>query len=445
MAAKKGLTFTFVCLLLLNLLVGCQALPLVGKTLPVNATQPVGVSASTELASTPSPQALATSTSPAVSPLSITLRLWLPPQWDPASGTTVGDLLDARLRAFEAQNPDVHLEVRLKALEGTGGLLEALANANAAAPLALPDLVALPRSLLESAALKSLVYPFDGLTAVMETGGWYEYASQLAHLQDSIYGLPFAGDALLLAYRPSVMETPPRDWESALSLGSALIFPAADPQALFTLLQYQAAGGAIQDDQGRPYLDEAILAQVLTFYQQASQAGAAPFWLTQLETDEQAWQAFGSEQAPMTTAWSSLFFSTDHALSFEADFAPLLTTDGEPYTLGDGWVWALASPDPERRALAAQLAEFLVNEQFLAAWTSVAGYLPPRAEALAGWGEASQRPVVDSVSLSAHLLPSADVLSSLGPVLKEAVAEVLKQQSDPQSAAQAAAELVNQP
>jgi multiple sugar transport system substrate-binding protein len=445
MAAKQGLLSIFACLLLLVLLVGCQALPLGGGTLSPNATQPVDASPSNDLIPTPSPLALTTLTSSASSPGPVTLRLWLPPQWNPASDTAVGDLLDARLTAFEAQNPGVHVEVRVKALEGPGGLLDSLANANVAAPLALPDLVALPRPLLESAALKNLIYPFDGLTTVMEASDWYEYAHQLARLQESTFGLPFAGDAMLLAYRSSTLETLPQDWESALSLGSALIFPAADPQALYTLLQYQAAGGAIQDDQGRPYLDEAILAQVLTFYQQASQAGVAPFWLTQLETDEQAWQAFGSEQAPMTAVWSATFLGGEQALPFEVDFAPLLTPDGEPYTLGGGWVWALASPDAERRALAAQLAEFLVEEHFLAAWTSVAGYLPPRADALAGWGETAQRPVVDGISLSTHLLPPADVLSSLGPVLEEAVAQVLKQQSDPLSAAQSAANLVNQP
>ena len=61
-------------------------------------------------------------------------------------------LLKARLDQFASENPDVRLEVRAKALEGAGGLLDSLVAANVAAPLALPDLVLLPRPVLESAA-----------------------------------------------------------------------------------------------------------------------------------------------------------------------------------------------------------------------------------------------------------------------------------------------------
>jgi ABC-type glycerol-3-phosphate transport system substrate-binding protein len=375
----------------------------------------------------------------------VTLRLWLPPEFDPDAGTPSGDLLSARLEAFTTENPDVHIEVRIKALEGTGGLLESLAAANAAAPLALPDLVALPRPLLDSAALKGLLHPYDGLTTVMEKDTWYDYARQLAYLQESIFGLPFAGDALLMPYRPDVIDLPPRDWESALSLGQALAFSALDPQALFTLQQYQTAGGVIMDAQGRPYLDEAILTEVLEFYAQGSQSGLMPLWVTQLETDDQVWQAFAEGQSPLAILWAAHYFSEASNLPFEADFTPLLTADGQVSTLAAGWVWALASPDPSRQALAAQLAEYLVEPEFLAAWDYAAGYLPPSTDALAGWGDETQRSLIGRISLTAGLIPSEDLLSSLGPALQEAALLVLKQQASPQTAAEIAVEKVNQP
>ena len=46
------------------------------------------------------------------------------------------------------------VEVRLKEAAGTGGLLKSLSAASAAAPLAMPAVVALSRPDLEAAALK---------------------------------------------------------------------------------------------------------------------------------------------------------------------------------------------------------------------------------------------------------------------------------------------------
>ena len=86
----------------------------------------------------------------------------------------------------------------------------------------------------------------------MEDESWFEYARQMAHVQSSTYGIPFAGDAMLLAYHPSSVQTPPADLETSLTLGEVLLFPATDPQALFTLGTYLADGGSVQDAQGRP-------------------------------------------------------------------------------------------------------------------------------------------------------------------------------------------------
>jgi ABC-type glycerol-3-phosphate transport system substrate-binding protein len=102
-------------------------------------------------------------------------------------------------------------------------------------------------------------------------------------------------------------------------------------------------------------------------------------------------------------------------------------------------VWALVSPTPEHQELSVELAEFLTRSDFLAEWTSVTGYLPPRPSALANWEPIPLRTLVNQISLSAQLIPSSDVLTSLGPPLEEATVQVLKLQIDPRAAAEEAA------
>jgi multiple sugar transport system substrate-binding protein len=374
-----------------------------------------------------------------------TVRIWLPPEFDPDGNNPASNLLKARLEEFASENPGIRVEVRIKTLEGAGGLLESLVAANVTAPLALPDLVLLPRSLLESATLKGLLSPYDGLTNIMEDRSWFEYARQLAHVQSSTYGIPFAGDALALAYHPSVVETPPSDLETSLTLGKVLLYPATDQQALFTLSMYMAETGSLQDAQGRPWLDVATLTKILDFDQRASMAGVTPYWLTQYSNDSQVWEAFLDNPYPLVITWTSAYLSHKRAAPTDLAIAPVPTLDGVPFTLANGWSWALTSQDPAHRALAIKLAEYLVDSVFLAEWSSAAGYLPPRADALQSWQDAELRQVIEQISSSAWLMPSVDMLSSVGPAMERAVVDVLKAQSDPQTAAQAVVGQINQP
>ena len=118
--------------------------------------------------------------------------------------------------------------------------------------------------------------------------------------------------------------------------------------------------------------------------------------------------------------------------------APLPTTGGNTISLATGWSWALAGQDPEHRALSVRLAEYLVEKEFLGAWTHAAGYLPPREDALKNWGSADQRQIIERISSYARLMPPTDIISSIGPALEQAVVDVLKGQNDPENAAQTA-------
>ncbi len=390
----------------------------------------------------PTKAVLETPAQTATPPGPVTLRIWVPPQFDPAQQTLAGELMRNRIAEFSSRRPNVRVEVRVKAVDGPGGLLDSLTAASAAAPLALPDLIALPRPLQETAALKGLLHPYDNLTTALDDPDWFEFARQLALLQSSTFGLPFAGDALIVAYHPAVIETPPASWPQALNLTNPMAFSAADPQALFTLGLYQSAGGAVRDDQGRPFLETNPLTAVLTFFQEAEKRGLMPVWLTQVQNDDQVWEAFQDGRADMAVTWTSRFLEEPPA---DSAMTPIPTVEGKPYTLATGWVWALASPQPERQEISVQLAEFLIETDFLAGWSQAAGYLPPRPSALSGWSDTALQSLLNQIALSAQLYPSADVLTSLGPPLGDATVQVLKQQTDPLTAAQAAVESLKTP
>lgn len=421
---------TFLLLGLLFLTAGCTALPAPAIT-PTPGITPTATTV----------QPVATSALP-TPPGPITLRIWLPPQFDPEADTPAGKILQARLDEFNDRRPETHIEVRVKALDGPGGLLDTLTTASAAAPLALPDLIALPRSALETAALKGLVHPYLDLSDVIDGPDWYEYARQLARVEESIFGLPFAGDALVLVYRPGQVDTPPAQLNAVLQSKGPLIFPGADPLAFFTLALYQANEGDIRDDQGRPVLEAGILEQVLEFFHIGSDTELTPFWLTQYETDEQSWETFQEMEAPMVITWMSRFLN-----QMDTAIAPaeLPTLGGNEYTLADGWVWALASTDPEHQKLSTELAEFLSESEFSARWASEAGYLPVRSGALDQWKDAPLQLLARKIAQSARLYPSGDLLASLAPALEKATVSVLKKQTDAKSAAQEASQSLESP
>lgn len=383
-----------------------------------------------------------TTTAPPALAGPVILRLWLPPRFNPADNTKSGVLLQSRLDAFSAQHANVRVEVRVKTVDGPGGLLDSLTTASAAAPGALPDLVALDRSMLETAALKGLLHPYDGMTSAIDNPDWFDYARQLAHVQNSTFGLPFAGDALVMVYHPASLHTPPPDWAAALKIGGPLAFPAADPQALVTLAFYQSLGGAVRDDQGRPTINSDSLTGVFNFYREAEQAGLMPYWLTQLAGDDQVWEAFSANHTLMAATWASRYLSSTIT---NTAVAPLPTQNKTPFTLATGWVWALASPQPERQALGVQLAEFLTEGGFLAEWTQAAGYLPTRPSALNAISNATLQAMLKEIVTSAVLHPSADVLNSLGPAIEQASVQVLKKQIDPIGATQLAVKNLSGP
>lgn len=371
-----------------------------------------------------------------------TLTIWLPPQFDPQSGTSGGKLLKNQLDEFIKRRPNVEIIVRIKAQEGPGGLLEILSATNTAAPLALPDLVALSRPQLEYAAKKGLLHAFDGLSRSMEDTDWYENARQLASVQNSFYGLPFSMDVLLMVYRSSEFDIPIQDNNSLLEKYLLLAIPAADPQALYPLALYLSAGGEIIDSQGKPILDAQVLGDVLDFLYRGRRNGVFPYWLSQYQSFQQSWQIYTEGQADQAIIWAS-----DYLSNTETDTIPITMPvfDATPFTLSNGWLWAITSPESEKLNLTTELAEFLLDPNFIAIWCFETGYTPPRPSSLAEWKDPTLRMTLDLVARSATILPSNDILTVISPALSQATVKVIKDQADPRLTALEAVNSIMKP
>jgi multiple sugar transport system substrate-binding protein len=416
-------------------LTACSTLPISSRISSVSPTISVSIDK-------PMLTAIVDATpTPTQEPVPLVFTLWIPPQFDPRGESLAARLLMKRMDDFVAENPDVEIKVRIKALSGPASLIESLVATNAAAPPALPSLVLLPQTDLEVAVSKQLVFPLDQqLASTIDNPDWFSYARQLALIQGSTFGLPFAGDALILVYRSGQVASPSEGWQSVLRQGKVVSLPFADPQALVTLTLYRSLGGLITDEQGALMLQPEVLAQVFKFFADGNTQGIFPTWLIQNQTDAQAWQVYNDEVAQWLVTWSSRYLAEKPK---GASAVPIPSLGTQPVSLCTGWLWALSDPIPERRGLAVKLAEYLVESQFMAEWSMAAGYLPTRPSALAAWQNQQLRSTFSQVVAIAQPKPANDQISILGPVLSDAALQVLKRQTGSGQAAQAAAERLN--
>lgn len=379
---------------------------------------------------TPIAAAIETETSATATPAGPqTLTIWVPPQFDPQSGSEAGTILQKRLRAFSVDNPGVEVVVRVKALTGQSSLLNSLTAASEAVESSeIPSLVALPRADMETAALKGLIFPLDELSSTIDETDWYDYSKNLALIQGSTFGIPFAGNAVVLVYRPSKIGAAPQGWNDILSRGQPLALPAADPNSLVTFTLYQSAGGTILNSQNQPSFQEDALQEAFNLYAEGGKQGAFPAWLSQYTTDQEVWQAYQNQTTPWVITWSSNYFSE---LPVDSTVLPLPAMGEQSYTTASGWLWTLSDPLPERRELSAQLAEYLTDSDFLSNWTPVSGYLPTRPSTLLQWSDQDVRSLLGQIILSSNIIPDQKIYSNFGPILKDSVLQIIEKQGDP--------------
>ncbi len=361
------------------------------------------------------------------------LILWVPPFMDPDSGTEAGKLLNDRLEIFTDNYEGLSIDVRVKAEAGPAGLMASLTSTSAAAPLAMPSLIMLSRADIEIAAKKGLILPVGDYTTVINDLDWFQYARLMAIIGDSAYGLPFAGDALVtLSSTDAYFEDLPKAWSEFFTARQKVAFEAGDPMAHLILAYYLSLGGGLNVEDEGLIIESEILAEVLTVFQEGVEASVFSPDLLSVD-DAGLVEQFQTGTTETIITWSTNYLSGNLE---NTEIHPLISLTGYSYTIANGWILALADPLPERRDLAVELAEFLVDVEFMAKWSNKAGYLPMRSSSLALWPEGGSVDTLSLISHSAHIYPDQETMNVIAPILTQSLAEVLEQGIDPVTAAE---------
>ncbi len=365
-----------------------------------------------------------------------TLTLWLPPIFRSDSNSPGGNAFNKRIEAYEELHPGMNVVVRIKAATGAGGLRDSLAVAAAAAPGALPDLVALDQSNLRAAAIKSLIFPLDGLLPSDSWNSVFSYAKAMVVIDDLHYGLPFSGDALILA--STVVPYPePERWGATGIWTKPIFLPLGDSRALFLFYGYYAAGGSQILSSTNAEIQQEPLAQELAWLA-AMQADEllAPRSL-QIDSFEGSFLAIENIGECSATLYSIVAKNGDYFMSY------LPTPEGAKFSLATGWAWAIATYDPARQGKAADLMLWLSDPQFLSEWAQAQGVLPPSNTAIELWPSSVQKRLAAGISEQAFAFPDDEISAFAGPVLSKAVRRVLMEGISPADAAQEAAKAIH--
>ena len=288
------------------------------------------------------------------------LSIWVPVQFDPNTKSPATLALVKTIKAFEDENPGVSVEIRVKAESGPSGLMETLGMAATAAPDAMPSLVLLTRSQMEDASRKGIIFPYEGLTSVLEETDWFPFARELATFQGDIYGMPLSGNVLALVSRSSRPSAQAPTWEEIEKLGSTVLFAAADPQAAVPLALYRSAGGLTQDDQLLPQIQTDALEKTLTLLASGAEKNIFPPWLINYQTDDQVMKTFSNQQGGWVITWLSNYLADKPN---ETNIYPVPSLGTGSATFASGSVWALSDTNLERQQLSVKLAEFLGTQR----------------------------------------------------------------------------------
>jgi multiple sugar transport system substrate-binding protein len=352
-----------------------------------------------------------------------------------------GEMLEERIQLFADSHPEYTITIRLKENDGAASIYPTLTLTSEAAPQAMPSLVLLNRMELESAAKLGIIYPLTQMDYTQDVD-WYDYAKSLSLVDNSIYGVPLAGDAMILVSRRDPSVSPAEaaansienlGWAELVNQSETIAFPGADPLGLFTLTLYLSAGGQLQDPELHPMVQPEILSQVYQTYEKGAASGVLSSWDANIETPGDALNYFDQYEAQRVITTVSEYYGK--WMNPQEETEPLPAIHGGYYALANGWLWAIPDPDPDRRIITEQLVNFLSDPVFLTSWSLDADYLPVRPSSVVSDPGVQRKAFMGQVILSLQNIPSIDLINIIGPILRDGTVAVLKSEMNASQAA----------
>jgi multiple sugar transport system substrate-binding protein len=403
----------------------------VGVTLtpPVATAQP-----QPEETSTPNPQ------------LPLQLTLWTVEAVSPQAEGDAGSVFGRGLAAFESTYPDVQVSVVLKNESGKGSVSDYLRTSSKAAPSILPDVIVLDLVDVAQAARTGLVVPLDGLLSPSLVNDLLPGALAAGIVDGQMAGIPFEMDVEHLIYNTNKIASTPVLWTDVISSNTTYVFPAKGTNGLVNdafLIQYLALGGRLQNDDGRPFLDEQALQAALAYYHQGVTQGVIPpeVVLT-ISSPDDIWPEYVAAQIGLAHTNGHRFLR-DREVLRSTEFASIPTYDGTPLTIGRGRALAIVTRDPDRQAMALRLIEWLMTPDNIVAWSQATSFLPTRYAAFELIGDSDPYwPFLQNQLAAARPAPPFPEYDQIGRVLQQAVIEVHSEEATPEEAAAAAVDAI---
>jgi len=375
------------------------------------------------------------------------LRLWIPPEIGARTEAGAKELAN-QIRDYRAMHANLDIITEQKPVEGPGSMVNYLRTGRGVAPSVMPDVVAVPTSLLADARVRDLFYPLEGLIDPAFVNDIFPAPATQIAVENHLYGYPFASAGLThLVYNTTIVTgTIPLEWTRFISdTNHTMVFPADSREGAMLGLQfYLAEGGTLVNQSGQVALEADPLARALA--EIAVNKGNL-LQSYQLKTLDEAWQYY--QLGLSNTIWmrANHYLGRRAAdLSFIAPqaFSAVPGPEGALVPLTTSWAWAITTSDPARQAAAADLILYLTTPDNLALWSGRSQVMPARRSAMALLAaNDSYYGFLEEQSEVARAMPVNET-SRVMDVIGDAVFQVLTTDSPPGTIAEQAVAALRQ-
>jgi len=366
----------------------------------------------------------------------VVLTVWMPDTFPGHSISWSQKMLEDQILLFVSSHPGVEVDLRFKNIQTSQGMTELLSTTYLVAPSLLPDLALLTQSEMESAAIKGMIIPMDGLGEVAAKNKLLPPFLAPSMIQGSSFALPAAGDALLL-----LSEYPlpgENSWQSIQTYGNRVAAGLNDVDGTLFIALYLSMGGSLLDSDNRPYIDPVILKEVLTSIRQMWNSHT--FTETSLHSGwMEGAQTFNAGEVASQVNWYSLL-GDQQPERLQINSLPGISAT--PATLATGWYWAAANTNPLHFEARRALLEALTDPTFASPWSMGSGYLPVSDQ---GWPVLpEEQAALTAILAAARSLPDSSLLATVGPVFREAALSALTSSKNIDEIVSFATERINQ-